>query len=40
MYYMVLVFAGNDTAPSNVTLKFYTAFAILIGAFLILSFMG
>lgn len=31
MYYMILAIGGNETAPSSMMLKFYSAAAILIG---------
>ena len=40
MYYMVLVVGGNETAPSNVTLKFYSAAAIFIGNIYMANIMG
>jgi hypothetical protein len=40
MYYMVLVVGGNETAPSNVILKFYSAAAIFIGNIYMANIMG
>jgi hypothetical protein len=40
MYYMVLVVGGNETAPSNVTLKFFSAAAIFIGNIYMANIMG
>ena len=40
MYYMVLVVGGNETAPSNVVLKFYSAAAIFIGNIYMANIMG
>ena len=40
MYYMVLVVGGNETAPSNVTLKFYSAFAVIVGNLFLANIMG
>lgn len=40
MYYMVLVVGGNETAPSNVALKFYSAAAIFIGNIYMANIMG
>ena len=40
MYYMVLVVGGNETAPSNVTLKFYSAAAIFVGNIYMANIMG
>jgi hypothetical protein len=40
MYYMVLVVGGNDTCPSNVLLKYYSALAILVGNLYMANIMG
>ena len=40
MYYMVLVVGGNETAPSNVSLKFYSAAAIFVGNIYMANIMG
>ena len=40
MYYMVLVVGGNETAPSNVNLKYFSAMAILIGNLYIANITG
>jgi hypothetical protein len=37
---MVLVVGGNETAPSNVILKFYSAAAIFIGNIYMANIMG
>ena len=40
MYYMVLVVGGNETAPSNVMLKYFSAAAITIGNIYMANIMG
>jgi hypothetical protein len=37
---MVLVIGGNESAPSNITLKFYSAAVILIGNIYMANIMG
>lgn len=40
LYYMVLVIGGNETVPTTVGLKFFSAAAILIGNLYIANIMG
>lgn len=40
LYYMVLVLGGNETAPSNITLKLYSAATILFGNIYMANIMG